>query len=107
MRAGCRVRCNRNRENVHDGRPIWRRLARLGHSNVTECRDRTPLPRALELQPNYYVVRDADGQQIAYVYYSNEPNRRTAAKLLNKDEARRIAMNFAKLPMGRKQCGTK
>jgi hypothetical protein len=27
-----------------------------------------------ELQPNYYVVRDANGQQIAYIYYSNEPN---------------------------------
>src|SRR5262249_27594071 len=31
--------------------------------------------------PNYYVVRDADGQQIAYVYYSNDPERRSAAKL--------------------------
>ena len=28
-----------------------------------------------ELQPNYYVVRDADGQQLAYVYYENEPGR--------------------------------
>ena len=37
-----------------------------------------------ELQPNYYVVRDADGQQIAYVYYENEPGRRSAAKLLTK-----------------------
>ena len=36
------------------------------------------------------VVRDADGQQIAYVYYSNDPDRRSAAKLLTKDEARRV-----------------
>jgi hypothetical protein len=50
-----------------------------------------------EVQPNYYVVRDADGQQIAYVYYSNDPDRRSAAKLLSKDEARRIAANIAKL----------
>ena len=57
-----------------------------------------PPPWTAELQPNYYVVRDADGQQIAYVYYSNEPDRRTAAKLLTKDEARRIAANIAKLP---------
>jgi hypothetical protein len=40
----------------------------------------------------------ADGQQLAYVYYSNEPGRRSAAKLLSKDEARRIAANIAKLP---------
>ena len=51
-----------------------------------------------ELQPNYYVVRDADGQQIAYVYYENEPGRRSAAKLLTKDEACRIAVNLARLP---------
>jgi hypothetical protein len=38
------------------------------------------------LQPNYYVVRDANGQQIAYVYYSNDPDRRSAAKLLRRDE---------------------
>ena len=44
------------------------------------------------------VVRDADGQQIAYVYYSNDPDRRSAAKLLTKDEARRVAANIAKLP---------
>jgi hypothetical protein len=59
---------------------------------------RFPPPWSVELQPNYYVVRDANGQQIAYVYYSNEPDRRTAAKLLTKDEARRIAANIAKLP---------
>jgi len=41
-------------------------------------------------------VRDADGQQIAYVYYSNDPERRSAAKLLSKDEVRRIAANIAK-----------
>jgi predicted nucleic acid-binding protein len=49
------------------------------------------------LQPNYYVVRDANKQQLAYVYFENEPGRRSAAKLLSKDEARRIAVNFAML----------
>ena len=50
------------------------------------------------MQPNYYVVRDADGQQLAYVYYESEPGKRSAAKLLSNDEARRIAANIAKLP---------
>jgi hypothetical protein len=43
-------------------------------------------------------VRDADGQQLAHVYFEDEPGRRSAAKLLSKDEARRIASNIAKLP---------
>src|SRR6516165_10122764 len=59
---------------------------------------RFPPPWSAELQPNYYVVRDAEGQQLAYIYYSNDPDRRSAAKLLSKDEARRIAANVAKLP---------
>jgi hypothetical protein len=49
-------------------------------------------------RPACYVVRDANRQQLAYVYYENEPGRRSAAKLLTKDEARRIAANIAKLP---------
>jgi hypothetical protein len=32
------------------------------------------------------------------VYYENDPGRRTAAQLLTRDEARRIAINIAKLP---------
>jgi len=59
---------------------------------------RFPAPWSAELQPNYYVVRDANKQQLAYVYYENEPGRRSAAKLLSKDEARRIAANIAQLP---------
>jgi len=41
---------------------------------------RFPAPWSAELQPNYYVVRDADGQQIAYIYFEEEPGRRSAAK---------------------------
>ena len=43
-------------------------------------------------------LRDRDGQNLAYVYFEDEPGRRSAAKLLTRDEARSIAVNIAKLP---------
>jgi hypothetical protein len=52
---------------------------------------RFPPQWSAELTPNYFIVRDADGQPLSYVYYENEPGRRSAAKLLSKDEAHRIA----------------
>jgi len=55
---------------------------------------RFPAPWSAEVTPNCFIVRDAEGQQLAYVYYESEPGRRSAAKLLSKDEARR---NIAKL----------
>jgi hypothetical protein len=58
---------------------------------------RFPPPWSIEELDACFVVRDHNGQQLAYVYFENEPSRRSAAKLLTKDEARRIAANIAKL----------
>jgi hypothetical protein len=45
-----------------------------------------------------FVVSDANEWPVAYVYYDDEPTRRTTAKWVTRDEARRIAANIAKLP---------
>ncbi len=60
---------------------------------------RFPPPWSVEeLNDVCFIARDHSGQQLAYVYFEDEPGRRLAAKLLSKDEARRIAANTAKLP---------
>jgi len=56
-----------------------------------------PLPWSVEDIGDAFVLRDSTRQKLAYVYYEEESGRRRAAKLLTKDEARRIAADFAKL----------
>jgi len=59
---------------------------------------RFPSPWTLdEADAACFIVRD-NGQALVYVTFEDEPGRQTAAKLLSKDEARRIAANIAKLP---------
>jgi hypothetical protein len=64
---------------------------------MTESR-RFPPPWSVEELEACFVVRDSSGQKLGYFYYEQEPGRRSAAKMLTKDEARRIAANVAKLP---------
>jgi hypothetical protein len=59
---------------------------------------RFPSPWSVEEQPACFLVRDHSRQALAYVYYEEEPGCRSAAKLLTRNEARRIAVNIAKLP---------
>jgi hypothetical protein len=48
--------------------------------------------------PGGYVVRDATGQALAYLYSRENEAEARQAKVLTKDEARRIAVNMARLP---------
>jgi hypothetical protein len=52
----------------------------------------------LSRTPPFTPVRSDRARPLAYVYFEDEPGRRSAAKLLSKDEERRIAANIAKLP---------
>jgi YD repeat-containing protein len=66
-----------------------------------EGRDRPPFSTALVSGRQWRLlhVTDKNGQPLAYVYYEEEDGRRrSAAKLLTRDEARRIAANIANLP---------
>jgi hypothetical protein len=45
-----------------------------------------------------YIVRNANGHALAYVYFEDEPDWRSAAKMLTRHVARRVAVNIAKLP---------
>ncbi len=55
---------------------------------------RFPPPWTAEVTPNCFIVRDANGQALSYIYYESEPGRRSAAKLLSKDKERRIAAKY-------------
>jgi hypothetical protein len=69
-------------------------LARLSAIELTLSPERRfPPPWSIEELDACFVVRDRDGQALAN--FENEPGRRSAAKLLSKDEARRIAANIA------------
>jgi hypothetical protein len=69
-------------------------MARLGFAAR-----RFPPPWSVEeMNDACFIVRGNNGQALAYVYFEQDPGRRTAANFLTRDEARRIAANIAKLP---------
>ena len=58
---------------------------------------RFPPPWTAEETDACFIVRDHNGQTLTYVYFEEEPGRRSAAHLLTRDEARRIAANIVKV----------
>jgi hypothetical protein len=59
---------------------------------------RFPAPWRADLIPRGYVVRDANGQALAFVYSRDNPAEARQAKVLTVDEARRIAARIARPP---------
>jgi hypothetical protein len=66
---------------------------------MSERARRFPPPWTVEeYRDSCFIIRDRNRTALAYIYFEDEPGRRTAADLLTRDEARRIAANIAKLP---------
>jgi hypothetical protein len=59
---------------------------------------RFPPPWEVHEATESFCIRDANGQALAYVYFEDEKGRRDVMHRLTRDEARRIAVNIAKLP---------
>ena len=55
-------------------------------------------PWHAEPMPGGYVVQDANGQALAYIYSRHNEAGARQAKMLTKSEARPIAVNVARLP---------
>jgi hypothetical protein len=59
---------------------------------------RFPPPWTIDEQPESFIVMDANGRALAYVYFEDEPQRQMSMKRLSRDEAFLVAVNIAKLP---------
>jgi hypothetical protein len=59
---------------------------------------RFPPPWRVDKILGGYVVRDANGQALVRIYSRDSEAEAMQAKVLTKDEARRIAVNVARLP---------
>jgi hypothetical protein len=65
----------------------------------SEAERRFPPPRTIdEANDACFIVRDSTGQALGYFCFEDEPGRGSTAKLLSRNEARRMAANLAKLP---------
>lgn len=79
----------------------------VGAARPRRAHDRV-LPEQRHLRPPWsvedlagcFVVKARGGQELAYIYYEDDPRRRAIVKLLSREEARRIAVSIAKASRG-------
>jgi hypothetical protein len=60
-------------------------------------RERFQSPWSVEDLAGCFVVKARGGQELAYIYYEDDPRRRAIVKLLSREEARRVALAIAKV----------
>jgi hypothetical protein len=65
---------------------------------MAESPRRFLLPWTVVEKASCFVVEDASGQALGWFYFRDEPLVARQARVLLKDEARRMAVNFARLP---------
>jgi hypothetical protein len=81
----------------------YEKIAKLGRRTCAVSFDKVlrglPPPWSMENIGAAFVIKDASGQKLVYLYYcEDEPGSRSTTNMLTKDEARRIAATIAKLP---------
>jgi len=76
---------------------VGRHAARARDNAAPERRYFQP-PWLVEDLTSCFVVKARGGQELAFIYYEDDPRRRLIVKLLSRDEARRVAAAIAKLP---------
>ena len=59
---------------------------------------RFPPPWSIDEHDECFIVRDADGQALGYFYFDEEQQSPAIDRRLTRDDARRMAVNFAKPP---------
>ena len=57
---------------------------------------RFPPPWLVDERTESFIVKDANGQQITYFYFEDEPQRQMSMQRLTRDETFLLAVNIAK-----------
>ena len=65
---------------------------------MTEPPRRLPAPWTAEEGEESFTIKDASGRSLAYVYFEDEPGRRSQLNRLTRDEARRVATAITRIP---------
>jgi hypothetical protein len=81
-----------------DAPPVRLRSAAIRYHRAMPPQRRFPPSWSIEERQESFIVKDANGQQIAYLYFEDEPQRQMSMKRLSRDEAFLLAVNIAKLP---------